>query len=148
MHQIPIDIPNINVIEEIYTFVEYGGRLDHVFGIFETLFQAKKIKNLPPVFLVSSFTTDWLLQPGKHQINLDETGMFRNENSSSLSVSKHCGLVPLGNPCTKIKTSGLEWNISNNQILAFGTLISTSNKILDPLVTVEVNSPVIWTMEN
>ena len=148
LQQVPLNIPNIQDIEEIYTFVEYGGRLDHIFGFFETLFQARNIQNLPPVFLVSSFTTDWLLQPGTHKINFHEKAISLNTNSSDSSIRRHCGIIPLGNPCTKVKTSGLKWNICDKQTLAFGTLISTSNEYIDTLVTIEVDTPVIWTMES
>ena len=148
LQQVSLNIPNIKDIEEIYTFVEYGGRLDHIFSFFETLFEARNIPNLPPVFIVSSFTTDWLLQPGTHNINCHEKAMSLNTNSTESSQKRHCGIIPLGNPCTKIKTSGLKWNICDKQTLAFGTLISTSNEYIDTLVTIEVETPVIWTMEN
>lgn len=136
-------------IEEIYAYAEYDGRLDHIFGLFETLYQAKNIPSLPPVFLVSSGTTDWLLQPGIHFISLQEKEP-RNVKSNLLNDEKsyRCGIIPLGEPCKQIHTSGLKWNIVKSQILAFGTLISTSNTFSDDIVTIRVGTPVIWTMKN
>ena len=148
LQQVPLRIPNIKDIEEIYTFVEYGGRLDHIFSFFETLFEARNIDNLPPVFIISSFTTDWLLQPGTHHINFHEKAISINTKSTYYSKRRHCGIIPLGNPCTKVNTTGLKWNLCDKQTLAFGTLISTSNEYIDNIATIEVDTPVIWTMEN
>ena len=118
------------------------------FGIFETLFHAIKIVNLPPVFLISSNSIDWLLPPGSHTIDLqvNETSF---EHNTALKVEDcHCGLIPLGEPCTNVKTSGLKWNLCGTQTLAFGTLVSTSNRFSKKVVTVENQKPLIWTMEN
>ena len=143
------EIQKFESIERVFAFTEYSGRLDQIFGLFETLFQAKNIQGLPPVHLVSSNSTDWLLQPGFHTINVQD-----NEagNVSSIQGKKledyYCGLIPLGQPCTKIKTSGLKWNLATDQTLAFGTMVSTSNGFSSNVVTVETDTHLIWTMEN
>ena len=73
LQEIAKEIHNLKDIKMVYAFAEYGGRLDHLFGLFETLFHARNIQNLPAVHLVSSNSTDWLLQPGIHTINLQGT---------------------------------------------------------------------------
>ena len=148
LQQIPLNL-NTSDIREIYAFVEYGGRLDHVMGLFETLFHASKITNLPNVLLVSSHTTDWLLQPGIHTIDLrDERDKIVKCTDNDLSDPRYCGIIPIGQPCTNIKTSGLKWNLEKSQTLAFGKLVSTSNECCDETITIEIETPVIWTMKN
>ena len=149
LQQIPKNILKQKDIEEIYTFAEYGGRLDHIFGFFETLFQARNIPKLPPVFIVSSYTTDWLLQPGKHSICLhDDSVHTLKQDFHTDNQNNHCGIIPIGETCTEMITTGLKWNINRKQNLAFGTLVSTSNEFIDKVVIIETNKPVIWTMEN
>ena len=148
LHEIAKCIHTFEKINAIYAFTEYGGRLDQIFGLFETLFHAQNIEDLPPVFLVSSNSTDWLLPPGKHTIDL-QCNDVANVNTTFDAVlnNGHCGLIPLGEPCVNVKTSGLKWNLCDGQTLQFGTLVSTSNEFSSNVVTVENGTPLVWTME-
>ena len=57
-----------------------------------------------------------------------------------------CGLFPMRGPAT-VSTSGLRWNL-DRQTLAFGTCISTSNRIDGPgEVRVRTDAPLVWTTE-
>ena len=92
-----------------------------------------------PVLMISSHSVDWLLQPGQHTIQIPP------EDRDQL----HCGLIPLGEPCSNIKTEGLKWNINPQDTLAFGTLVSTSNKF-DPNaehVVIRTEKRILFTME-
>ncbi len=62
------EIGNIETLKNlrILAFAEHSGRLDQIFGIFETLFHVQD----KVVFVVSSTSIEWLLSPGQHSIEL------------------------------------------------------------------------------
>ena len=117
----------------IIAFAEHSGRLDQIFGIFETLFHTDL-----RVFVISSTSIEWLLRPGTHRIHLPP-----NFETDQL----HCGLIPLGEPCPGVKTTGFKWNLDGDQVLAFGHLVSTSNKFVKSEATVLTSKPLLLTIE-
>ncbi|CAL8086244.1 unnamed protein product [Calicophoron daubneyi] len=110
-----------------------GGRLDHEFGLIQSLYEAQRITKIP-VLLVSDFCVTILLPAGEHIINVN-TGL----------EGEHCGLIPVGKPCS-VTTTGLKWNL-NNQVLSFGGLVSTSNLLVDPVVHITSDGPLVFTVE-
>lgn len=64
----------------------------------------------------------------------------------SYPVDQYCGLIPIGKP-VKATTIGLRWNL-HADLLDFEGLVSTSNRNIDPVVTVYCDGPLLWTVSN
>ncbi|KAF6769282.1 hypothetical protein AHF37_12231 [Paragonimus kellicotti] len=73
-------------------------------------------------------------KPGQHTIYAN-TGF----------EGKHIGLIPVGKPCT-VTTRGLMWNLED-QLLSFDGLVSTSNALIDTIVHISCDNPLLMTME-
>ncbi|KAJ8035969.1 thiamine pyrophosphokinase 1 [Holothuria leucospilota] len=113
----------------------FGGRFDHTISIINTLFDVTKRLRYP-VYLIGDDNLACLLMPGSYILEVD-TGLEEG----------CCSLIPIGGRCNSITTTGLKYNLENQE-MQFGALVSTSNKLEKGAkeVTVTTDSPVLWTM--
>ncbi|OQV22255.1 putative Thiamin pyrophosphokinase 1 [Hypsibius exemplaris] len=120
-------------VDAIVALCSGKGRFDHNMGNINTLFMAPSITDVP-VILMSELDVQYVISNGPATTLLLDTEL----------EGAYCGLLPLRGP-SKVSTTGLRWNLDDQQI-EFGGLISTSNEMAAPSVTVQTSLPVVWTM--
>jgi len=109
----------------------FGGRLDQQMANLNMAYSFGCFENF---FLVSDASLAFVLAPGRHVIDTNDEA----EDGS-------CGLIPLGGCCERVVTSGLKWDLDGTRPLEFGSLISSSNELVESRVTVETSAPLLWT---
>ena len=57
-----------------------------------------------------------------------------------------CGLIPIGHRCEFVHTTGLKWDLDGSA-LEFGGMVSTSNRAMKEVITVQASHPLVFTAE-
>jgi thiamine pyrophosphokinase len=151
----------------IFIYGAFGGRFDQEMASLQALYKwGPKFAN--QLYLYNDETCAFLL-PGDYQkceIRLpfyggqdnhdDGNSPFtqqgsnnnnNNNNGAPLGEGPTCGLIPLGCRCESIRTTGLKWDLDGSMPMEFGGLVSSSNRIMQPVVTIEASHPVVFTAE-
>jgi len=111
-----------------------SGRLDQTISTLSYLHKLRKSRTR--VFAVTDDNVGWVLDAGDHTIHIDHT-----------ILGPTCGLLPVGIDSTILSTSGLRWNLSNQES-SFDGMISTSNHFLpNENVWIKTSKPIWWTAE-
>jgi len=123
----------------------FGGRFDQEMASFQALYKWADAFH-HRLWLYSDETSAVLIPAGPlveiqipHQLPNDSTSTWVREGPT-------CGLIPLGSKVDSITTTGLQWNLEQ-AATEFGGLVSTSNHILNEVVTVQTSHPIIFTAE-
>lgn len=85
--------------------------------------------------------------PGVDSVNEDEKIIQQHSCHVGIGEGPTCGLIPIMGRCEKVITTGLQWNLNGDVPLEFGGLVSSSNRIINDLVTIETSSPMLFTTE-
>jgi len=112
-----------------------SGRLDQTIHTLSYLHKLRKTRKR--VFAVTDDNVGWVLDAGEHRIHIDHS-----------VLGPTCGLLPVGIASTILSTTGLRWNLSDQES-SFDGLMSTSNHLLpnEESVWIKTSSPIWWTVE-
>ncbi len=77
----------------------------------------------------------------------DDNGNIDTTDQVRVGEGPTCGLIPIGGRCERVYTTGLKWNLDGDMPLEFGGLVSSSNRIVEKVVTVKTSSPLLFSFE-
>ena len=145
-----------------YIYGGFGGRFDQEMGVVNALFVWGKRGAFQRTILAvyDEQTCAFVLpeSPTKSEIRITFPGGVSPLSSEEEEVNHQrttcrvgegptCGLIPIVGRCERVVTTGLRWNLDGSVPLEFGGLVSSSNRVVDDLVTVDTSSPMLFTAE-
>jgi len=141
----------------------FGGRFDQEMGVINTLFVWGNKQSFQQTTLAvyDEETCAFVLPeiPMKSEIlirypagestlnNNDDNDEDDESDTHVVGEGPTCGLIPIQGRCDKVITTGLKWNLEGDQPMEFGGLVSSSNRVMNEVVTVETSSPMLFTTE-
>jgi thiamine pyrophosphokinase len=141
-----------NRIKRVCVFGAFGGRFDQEMGCIQALFKWSETFDYK-LFLFDDNTCAFLLpHVVLNEIRLPfygETPLNEQENAPSdlvVGEGPTCGLIPIGHRCEFVHTTGLKWDL-DGCALEFGGMVSTSNRAMREVITVQASHPLVFTAE-
>jgi len=111
----------------------FGGRFDQEMAAINALYEWDQV--FERLLLLSEQNLGFLLSPGRHRVV-----------PNTLVEGPTCGLLPVGGACRGVTTRGLKWDLKD-QVLRFGGLVSSSNRLAAKVVEVQTRDPLLWMSE-
>ena len=137
----------------VVVYGAFGGRFDQEMASFAALYKWSPQFNYQ-MYLYNDETCAWLIPANeKCEIRLPFYDTHNLEDDDGTTIQEiigegpTCGLIPLGCRCESIVTTGLKWDLDGTMPMEFGGLVSSSNRIMKPVVTVFTSHPIIFTAE-
>ena len=142
-----------------YIYGGFGGRFDQEMGVVNALFVwGKRLAFQRTTLAVyDELTCAFVLpeSPTKSEIRItfpggvlpSEGGGGDQRTTCLVGEGPTCGLIPIVGRCERVVTTGLRWNLDGSVPLEFGGLVSSSNRVVDDVVTIETSSPMLFTAE-
>eukprot|EP00804_Cyclotella_cryptica_P014136 CCRYP_005566-RA/>CCRYP_005566-RA protein AED:0.02 eAED:0.02 QI:298/1/1/1/1/1/2/76/366 len=152
------DIPTVSKLKsKVFIYGGFGGRFDQEMGCINALFvwgQRRKFRHTS-MALYGEETCAFILPalPKTCEVRIrfpngDDANSSNNAKGQYIvGEGPTCGLIPLGGRCDEVITTGLKWNLDGNLPLEFGGLVSSSNRVINELVTVKSSSALVFTAE-
>ena len=129
----------------VCVFGAFGGRFDQEMACIQALFKWSDVFD-NKLFLFDDNTCAFLLPAViRNEIRLPFYGDQHSSNGM-LGEGPTCGLIPIGHRCEFVHTTGLKWNLDGTS-LEFGGTVSTSNRVMEEVVTVQASHPLVFTAE-
>mmetsp|Transcript_27869 Transcript_27869/g.75819 ORF Transcript_27869/g.75819 Transcript_27869/m.75819 type:complete len:351 (-) Transcript_27869:566-1618(-) len=149
-HETPSPSPSF---DRVVIYGAFGGRFDQEMASFVALYKWAPRFN-GQMYLYSDETCAFLIPAQKeceiflpfYDIQAPDS-VDGNNVPHEIGEGPTCGLIPLGCPCESIVTSGLQWDLDGSIPLEFGGLVSTSNRVMKPIVKIFASHPVVFTAE-
>lgn len=131
----------------------FGGRFDQEMGCINALcvWGKKESFQQTSLALYDEETCAFALpeSPMKSEVRIRFPGesIESEEQTNLVGEGPTCGLIPIFGRCEKVMTTGLKWNLEGDTPIEFGGIVSSSNRAIDEVVTVETSCPMIFTAE-
>jgi thiamine pyrophosphokinase len=131
----------------------FGGRFDQEMGCINALYVWGKKQSFKHISMAlygeetCAFVLPEMPKTNEVRIRFPNGDSTDWNGQTTVGEGPTCGLIPLGGRCETVYTTGLKWNLDGDMPLEFGGLVSSSNRVVDGVVTVQSSSPLIFTTE-